>query len=419
MRIISFVGLIVILFIAFLMSENKKKINYKAVIWGLVLQFVFALLILRTAPGEKTFYIINKAVLKLLNFTTDGASFVFGNLVTKIDSFGFIFAFQVLPTIIFFASLMGVLYYLGIMQWVVQLFAKIMVKLMGTSGVESLNASANIFVGQTEAPLLVKPYIAKTTRSELMAIMVAGMGTIAVGVLVAYTAMLKDFLPDIAGHLMAASVISAIGALVFTKIMIPETEEPETLGTVKVHTPKTDANIIDAAASGAFTGLHLALNVGAMLIAFIALIAMCNFGLKYVGVLINWIFHTHLCLTFEVLFGYIFSPFAYIIGVPWKDCVNIGQLLGLKLVLNEFVAYSQLLTMLKSTVANLDKRSVILAAYAICGFANFSSIAIQIGGIGGMAQSRKHDIAKLGIKALAAATLVNLATAAIAGILIK
>lgn len=419
MKIISIIGLVLILAIAFLLSENKKRINFKTVLWGLALQFIFAVVILKTAVGDAVFLYINKIVIKLLNFTVDGSSFVFGSLVTDKSSFGFIFAFQVLPTIIFFAALMGVLYYLGIMQWIVQLFAKVMVKFMKTSGVESLTASANIFVGQTEAPLLVKPFVVHTTKSEMMAIMTTGMATIAGGVMIAYAIMLKDFVPNIAGHLMAASVLNAIGALIFTKIMIPETDEPETMGTVKVHVPKTDANIIDAAANGAFTGLHLALNVGAMLLAFIALIAMCNFGLKFTGNIINNIFHTHLQLSFEVLFGYIFSPLAYIIGVPWKDCIGVGNLLGLKLVLNEFVAYSNLSMLLKASLAKFDTRSIILASYALCGFANFSSIAIQIGGIGGIAPTRRHDIAKLGIKAVIAASLVNLATAAIAGILIK
>lgn len=418
MKIISAVGLVLILFIAFLLSENKKKVNFKPILWGLVLQFVFALLILKTVWGNKVFEFINMAVVKLLNFTVAGSSFIFGPLVTDMKSFGFIFAFQVLPTIIFFASLMGVLYYLGIMQWVVQLFAKVMVKLMKTSGVESLTASANIFVGQTEAPLLVKPYVQHTTKSEMLAIMTTGMATIAGGVMIAYAAMLRDYLPNIAGHLMTACVLNAIGGLIFTKIMIPETEESETLGVVKVHVPKTDANVIDAAANGAFTGLHLALNVGAMLLAFIALIAMCNFGLKITGDFINNIFHSNIQLSLESIFGYIFSPFAYIIGVPWKDCLTVGNLLGMKLVINEFFAYSNLAMFLKTSFAKFDTRSIILASYALCGFANFSSIAILIGGIGGIAPTRRHDIAKLGIKALVAASLVNLASAAIAGILI-
>ncbi|MFH1454670.1 MAG: nucleoside transporter C-terminal domain-containing protein [Armatimonadota bacterium] len=418
MKFVSILGLVIILFIAFLLCENKKKINFKALMWGLVLQLAFALFILKTTFGKWIFEFINKLAVKLLNFTTAGASFIFGNLVTDTKSFGFIFAFQVLPTIIFFASLMGVLYYLGIMQWIVRIFAIAMIKLMKTSGIESLNAAANIFIGQTEAPLLVKPYVSKSTRSELLAIMVAGMATIAGGVMIAYVAMLNDYVPDIAGHLMAASVINAIGALIFTRLIIPETEEPETLGKVKLDVPKTDANVIDAAANGAFTGLHLALNVGAMLLAFIALIAMCNYGLHLVGMGINKIFSTNLNLSLQLIFGYIFSPFAWIIGIPWKDCIPVGNVLGMKLIINEFFAYSEFSMMLKNSVSKFDARSLILASYALCGFANFSSIAIQIGGIGGIAPSRKHDLAKLGIKALIAATLTNLATAAIAGILI-
>lgn len=418
MRYISLLGLLAMILIAFLLSENKRKIRLRTVIWGVVIQFVFALLILKTAPGKAVFKFMNDVIVKLLSFTETGSAFIFGSLITETSKFGYIFAFQVLPTIIFFASLMGILYYLGIMQWVVEIFAKIMAKFMGTSGSESLCASSNIFIGQTEAPLLVKPYVHRMTKSELLAIMVCGMATVAGGVMAAYVGMLKDYFPDIAGHLLAASIMSAPAALVIAKLMIPEIETSETMGKVKVHIPKTDANIIDAAANGAYTGLHLALNVGAMLLAFIALITMFNFGLNGIGNLINNFFGTHLDLTFEKLFGWIFAPIAWIMGVPWKDCVPIGELLGIKLVLNEFVAYSEFGKMFRDGIQHLDPRSVVIATYALCGFANFSSIAIQIGGIGGIAPNRRHDLAKLGIKAVIGGTLACFMTATIAGVLV-
>jgi concentrative nucleoside transporter, CNT family len=417
-QFVSLLGIFVMIGIAVLISRDRKRIKWRTVGAGLALQLTFALLVLKTKPGEVFFSTLNIFVMGLLDFTKAGSSFIFGGLVTDMKSFGFIFAFQVLPTIIFFSSLMGVLYYLGIMQKVVQLVAKVIIKVMGTSGAETLVASANIFMGHTEAPLLVKPYIETMTRSELLAVMTAGFATIAAGVMAAYVGILSGTFPAVAGHLLTASVISAPAALMFSKIIIPETEQAETLGTVKMDMPRTDANIIDAAANGAGLGLQLALNVGAMLLAFIALIAMLNYGLGLIGWFINLLFGTHITLSFEAIFGTIFSPVAWILGVPWKDCPVVGNLLGKVLVINEFVAYSELGNMLQKNIACLSPRSVMIAVYALCGFANFSSIAIQIGGIGSLAPSRRSDLAKLGIFGLMAGTLANYQTAALAGLLV-
>jgi concentrative nucleoside transporter, CNT family len=417
-QLVSLLGIFVVIGIAVLLSKDRKRIKWRTVGAGLALQLVFALIVLKTKPGELFFLTINGFVKGLLDFTKAGSSFIFGGLVTDMKSFGFIFAFQVLPTIIFFSSLMGVLYYMGIMQKVVQLVAKVIIKVMGTSGAETLCASANIFMGHTEAPLLIKPYIETMTRSEILAVMTGGFATISAGVMAAYVGMLNNTFPEIAGHLLTASVISAPASLMFAKILFPEAEKPETLGSVKMDMPRTDANIIDAAANGAGLGLQLALNVAAMLLAFIALIAMLNFGLGLLGQGINLVFKTHITLSFEVIFGVIFAPIAWLMGVPWKDCHIIGNLLGKMLVINEFVAYSELGKMLQENIAALSPRSVLIAVYALCGFANFSSIAIQIGGIGGMAPSRRSDLAKLGIFGLIAGTLTKYQTAALAGLLV-
>jgi CNT family concentrative nucleoside transporter len=301
---------------------------------------------------------------------------------------------------------MSVLYHIGLMQKVVEFTAKIMMKVMRTSGAESLSAAANIFVGQTEAPLVVKPFVEKMTRSELMALMTGGMATVAGGVLAAYVGMGVD-----AGHLLAASVMSAPAALVCAKLMIPETEKSLTEGVVSVDLPKTHANLIDAAASGASEGLSLALNVGAMLLAFIALIAMMNGMLGWIGNLVGFP-----QLSFEFLISYLFAPFAFLMGVPWDDCLQVGVMLGKKTVVNEFVAYLDLQAAIKSGA--ISERAITITTYALCGFANFSSIAIQLGGIGGLAPSRRQDLAKLGVQSLIAGTLACFMTACIAGLLI-
>ena len=402
-RFISVVGLLTMVLVAFLFSEDRKKINWRTVFSGLLLQVFFGFLILKTGVGRGVFEGAREFFAGILNFTNEGSNFVFGSLndVTKV---GFVFATMVLPTIIFMSSLMSVLYHIGIMQLVISATAKVMVKIMGTSGAESLAAAANIFAGQTEAPLVVKPFVDKMTRSELMALMTGGMATVAGGVLAAYVGLGVD-----AGHLLAASVMSAPAALVCAKIMVPEREESLTKGSIKMSYEKTSTNVIDAAAFGAGEGLKLALNVGAMLLAFIALIAMLNGLLGKLGGLISMP-----NLSLELITGYLFSPVAWLLGVPWAESFQVGVLLGKKLVINEFVAYLDLQKQLNT----LSERSVVISTYALCGFANFSSIAIQLGGIGTIAPDRRKDLAQLGIKCLIGGTLACLMTAAIAGIFV-
>ena len=391
--------------VAYGLSTSRKDIKWKTVLTGIALQLVFGLFILKTPIGESIFESARAMFQNVLNYTNEGSRFIFGDL-TDPSKFGFIFAFLVLPTIIFMSSLMSVLYHIGIMQKVVELAAKLMMKVMNTSGAESLSAAANIFVGQTEAPLVVKPFVDKMTNSELMALMTGGMATVAGGVLAAYVGMGID-----AGHLLAASVMSAPAALAIAKLMVPETEVSETAGIVKADLPKTNVNLIDAAATGAGEGLHLALNVGAMLLAFIALIALLNGMIGWFGGLIG--FEN---LSFELIIGYLFSPFAFVMGIPWDDCLQVGILLGKKTVVNEFVAYLDLQTAVKA--GNISERATIISTYALCGFANFSSIAIQLGGIGGIAPSRRQDLARLGVKSLIGGTLACFMTACIAGLLI-
>jgi len=411
-RLISFIGIFVLIGIAWLFSKNKKAINYKTVLMGVLIQFIFALGVLKFPLGRKFFQLMNDVIIKVISFSDEGAKFIFGNLINN-QSLGFIFAFQVLPTIIFFSSLMSVLYYLGIMQKIVLFFAKIMAKFMGTSGAESLSASANIFVGQTEAPLVVRPYVSEMTMSELLAVMTGGMATIAGGVMAAYVGILKDYLPNIAGHLLSASIMSAPAALVMAKIIIPETQEPKTRGIVKMDVKITDANIIDAAANGATTGMTLALNVAACLVAFMALLSLANYITGHIGSLINYP-----QLTIEKIFSWLFYPLAWIMGVPSADLLNVANWMGQKTVLNEFVAYFNMASFLKDNPHAISERSIIIASYALCGFSNFLSIAIQIGGIGGIAPNRRHDLAKLGLYAVLAGSLACFMTAAIAGILI-
>jgi CNT family concentrative nucleoside transporter len=324
---------------------------------------------------------------------------------------GALFAFSVLPTIIFFSSLMTLLYYVGIMQFFVRIFARLMVRTMGTSGAESLSAAGNIFVGQTEAPLLVKPFVKTMTNSELHAVMTGGFATVAGGVMAAYVGLLVAFFPDIAGHLIAASVMSAPAALAISKIMYPETEESLTRGEVKLELERTDANAIDAAARGASEGLGLALNVGAMLLAFIALLALLNGLLGWV----TGFFGTP--LTMQTILGWLGAPVAWLMGTPWKDAQAVGTLLGEKTALNEFVAYLHLANMLQGG-EDLSARSIVIATYALCGFANFSSIAIQIGGIGGLAPERRGDLSRMGLRAMIGGTLAAFMTACVVGILL-
>jgi CNT family concentrative nucleoside transporter len=393
----SIVGLVVLMFLAWLISSDKKNMNFRLILTGVGLQIVFAVLILWTTPGKLVFEAARVFVAKAISFSDAGAAFVFGP-----EHKQFFFAFSVLPTIIFVSAVMAVLFHLGVMQRIVKVMAKIMVKVMDVSGSESLAASANVFVGQTEAPLVIKPYLKTMTNSELMAMMTGGMATVAGGVMAAYASMGAD-----AGHLLAASIMSAPASLVIAKIILPEGDESPTKGAVHVDIPKQDANVLDAACRGGAEGLHLALNVGAMLIAFIALVGLVNWS-------ISWIQVGGQALTLEQILGWVFSPLAFIMGIESKDILTVGGLLGQKTILNEFVAYLSLI----DAKEVISERSFNITTYALCGFANFSSIAIQIGGIGALVPSRRKDFAKIGLKAMIGGTLAAFMTATIAGILI-
>lgn len=412
-RAISFLGVFVILGLCWLLSSHKKTLPWRVIAWGMALQLLFGVFVLKTGPGLWLFKNLNDGVDALLGFTQEGSSFLFRSFVTgKMEGPLVNFAFQVLPTIVFFSSLMTVLYHLGVMQWVVRVFAVVMFKTMKTSGAETLSTAANIFVGQTEAPLVVKPYVDKMTDSELMAVMVGGFANTAGGVLAAYVGMLQGVFPDIAGHLIAQSVMSAPAALVCSKLVLPELGEPETQSKMRLDVEKLDANVVDAASRGATEGLQLAFNVAAMLVAFIALIAMGNALLLKLGALAGVP-----GLSLQRALGYLCWPLAWIMGVPTQDCFAVGQLIGVKTAVNEFVAYLQLADLLKNG-APLSYRGVVIATYALSGFANFSSIAIQIGGISAIAPSRRHDLARLGLKAMIAGALATFTTATIAGLLI-
>lgn len=416
-RLISLLGVFVTIGVAWLFSANKKKIPWKLVAWATVMQFAFAAIVLKTKPGEWLFGAVRDLVNALLSYTDKGSNFVFGNLVNgEVPSLGFIFAFKVLPTIIFFSALTSVLYYLGIMQKIVSLIAAVMVRLLGTSGAETLCASANIFLGQTEAPLLIKPYIARLTRSELFVVMTSGFSTIAAGVMGVYAVIINgdnNVFPSAAGHLLAASVMSAPAALLIAKMMFPETEEPETHGQIKAEEERSEANVIDAAASGGSQGLMLALNVGAMLIVFIAFVALIDGVLSLIGGVFG-----KPQFGLDDIFYVVFVPVAWLIGVPVNQTGPLATLMGEKLVINEFFAYVDLAKMVQDPNCQLSGRTIMLAIYALCGFSNFSSIGIQIAGIGGLAPTRRSDMARLGLSALLAGTLVCLQTAAIAGVLI-
>jgi len=409
-------GLAVLVGIALLFSANRKAINLHLILTGIALQLVFAVIVILVPGGRAFFEGLSRIFVTVIGFSMDGAAFIFGELADP-SSLGFIFAFQVLPTIIFFASLMGVLYHLGIMQKVVQGMAWVMFKVMRVSGSESLSVAANVFVGQTEAPLVVRPYISKMTESELFTMMVGGMATIAGGVLAAYITMLgggdEAMRVYYAKHLLSASIMAAPATIVIAKILRPETGESLTAGSVKLHVEKTATNVIEAAANGAGDGWRLALNVGAMLLAFIALIAMIDYPLNALGGLIGFEEWTGRSLNLATLLGYVLSPMAWVIGVPWAEAVDVGGLIGQKIVTNEFVAY----TALMEVQDTLSPKAVLVSTYALCGFANFSSIAIQIGGIGGIAPDRKSDLARLGLLAVLGGTLATMMTATIAGVL--
>ncbi|NND44125.1 MAG: NupC/NupG family nucleoside CNT transporter [Xanthomonadales bacterium] len=409
-------GLAVLISIAFAFSMDRKTTDWKLVAAGIGLQLTFAILVILVPGGREFFDFISKIFVKVIGFAQEGAAFIFGGLARG-DSFGFIFAFQVLPTIIFFASLMAVLYHIGVMQKIVQGMAWVMQKVMDVSGSESLSVAANVFVGQTEAPLVVRPYIARMTESELFTMMVGGMATIAGAVLAAYVTMLGGPDPEqqlfYARHLLAASVMAAPATIVIAKILRPEVEESLTKGNVKINVEKTAGNPIEAAADGAADGVKLALNVGGMLLAFLALIAMINWPLGWIGEVTGIAAMTGQPLSLTAILGWILSPLAWVIGVPWEEAMIVGGLIGEKAIATEFVAYTHL-NDIKDT---LSPQAVLISTYALCGFANFASIAIQIGGIGGLAPNRRGDIARLGLRALLGGTLATMMTATIAGVL--
>ncbi|MCC6873715.1 MAG: NupC/NupG family nucleoside CNT transporter [Sandaracinaceae bacterium] len=456
-RAISAAGLCAMIAVAWAMSSDRKRMPWRIVVWGAALQLVFGVIVLKTSLGLAAFAFLNDVVGQLLEFTADGSRFVFGDYLDN----EFTVALNVLPTIIFFSALMSVLYHYGLMQRVVRAVAWVMQRTLGTSGAETLSAAANIFVGQTEAPLVVKPFVAKMTRSELMAVMTGGFATIAGGVMAAYVGMLRQHFPDIAGHLIAASVMSAPAALLIAKVMVPETETAQTATSLEMQSEKLYTNGIDAAASGAADGLKLALNVGAMLLAFLALVAMVNY---VVGLPALW--HNQAAwddvlnilarasrpipagcdapdgaaelarcidravasgdvtgvsgwepLSLQRVLGWVFWPFAFLMGVPIEDCSSVGALLGERLVLNEFVAYLDLAGQLQSGQA-ISRRAVVISTYALCGFANIGSIGIQLGGIGGIAPERRADLAKLGVRAMLAGMIASFMTACVAGILV-
>ena len=399
-NMISVSGLLLMLLLAYGLSSNRKAIDFRLVGWGLALQFSFALLILKTATGRAAFDAIGEVVRSMLSFADAGSAFVFGPLASDTETFGVLFAFQVLPIIIFTSALFSVLYYLGVMQKVVLLLAKVMSKTMRTSGAESLAAAANVFMGMTEAPLVVKPFVGRMTNSEMMALMTGGMATIAGSVMAGYVRLGVN-----AGHLLTASVMAAPAALVIAKMLNPETETPETRNSVRMEMDQGDVNLIDAVSRGASDGMRLALNVAAMLIAFVDLIALVNGIIGFAGI------------TLQQVLGYLFAPVAFVLGVPTQDIVQVGSLLGQKVVLNEFVAYSSMVTMLDGPTA-MDPRSITIATFALAGFANFGSIGIMIGGIGGIAPERRHDLARLGMRSLLGGTMATFMTAAIAGMLL-
>ncbi len=409
-------GLTTLLVIAWLFSDNRRAVDWRLVATGVGLQLAFAMFVLLTPWGAGAFGALSSGFVKLLGFTQQGAAFIFGDFARS-DKVGFVFAFQVLPTIIFFAAFMSVLYHLGVMQAIVKGMAWVITKVMKVSGAETLSVCANAFIGQTEAPLVVKPYIARMTPSELLTLMVGGMATIAGGVLGAYVLMLGGSDPaaqaEYAKHLITASIMAAPATLVIAKILAPETGEPLTRGQVRIEVEQHTANVIDAAAAGAADGLRLALNVGAMLLAFIALIALLDAPIAWLGEVsgINAALGRELNLS--TLFGFVLAPIAWLIGVPWSDAVAVGGLIGTKVVLNEFVAYVQL----AEAQAGLSDKARLIATYALCGFANFSSIAIQLGGIGGIAPERRSDLARFGLKAVLGGSLATFMTATIAGVL--
>ncbi len=438
-RGLSFTGIFVMIGLAWLMSVDRWNVRWRPVIWGVALQLILGIIVLSPGLSDFFFVVVDGGVKRLLSFSEAGADFVFQTtelhqilgptgepetFIGRISPPVKTFAFWILPTIIFFSSLMAILYHLGIMQRIVVGLAWVMQRTMGVSGAESLSAAANIFVGQTEAPLVVAPFIGKMTRSELHAVMTGGFATVAGGVMAAYVGFLKD-IPGIAGHLVTASIMSAPAALAISKVMFPEREQSATAGGASIAVEKVDGNVIEAAARGAKEGMALAINVAAMLIAFVGLIAMIDWMLTWIpigfcadGVALGWFMDSCDPLSLSKILGWLFSPIAFAMGVPWAEAGIVGTLLGEKIVLTEFIAYIHLGDLINSANPVLSQRSAVIASYALCGFANFASIGIQLGGIGGIAPERMRDLAELGLRAMIGGSLAAFMTGTIAGILI-
>jgi concentrative nucleoside transporter, CNT family len=403
-RYVGVLGIAVILAGAYIFSTDRRAIKLKTVAWGLGLQFALGLFVLRVAFGQRLFATLGAGAKKLLDFSYVGSAFLFGEIGKADSNLGFSFAFQVLPTIIFIAAFFAVLYHFGIMQLIIKAFAWIMTKIMGASGAESLNIAASIFMGQTEAPLTIRPFLPKLTKSELMTVMTSGMAHISGGMMAGY---IRVGGAD-AKNLLTAVIMTAPGTLLMAKMLVPETEHPLTAGRVEMPPSEREANVLGAIARGTVDGLHLALNVGAMLIVFLALLALLNAVMGWIHIHVGWFPYN-----LQEVLGWIFAPVAWLIGIPWHDAAQIGNLLGTRMVLNEFVAFAQLGT-IKGT---LDPRSFTIATFALCGFANFSSIGIQIGGIGALAPEQRQQLARFGIRAMLAGTMANLMSASIVGIL--
>jgi CNT family concentrative nucleoside transporter len=407
-RFVGVLGMALLLGSAYLFSTNRRAIQKKTVLWGLGLQLAFGIFVLKFEPGRRLFQIAGDAVNKLLNFAFAGSEFVFGELGKRGSSFGFVFAFQVLPTIIFIAALFALLYHIGVMQIFIRAFAWLMTRVMGASGAESLDIAASIFMGQTEAPLTIRPFLNSLTKSELMCVMTCGMAHVSGAIMTAYIITGVE-----AKHLLAAVIMTAPGTLLIAKILVPETETPLSGGNVQMPKMEKEANFLGALSRGTSDGLQLAINVGAMLISFVAVLALVDY---LFGGAHNWLALHHFPWfpsSLEQFFGWIFAPLAWLIGIPWKDAGVVGNLLGTRMALNEVVAFTKLGPM----KATMDPRSFMIATFALCGFANFSSIGIQIGGIGALAPDQRGNLAKLGIRAMLAGTMANLMSACIVGIL--
>jgi CNT family concentrative nucleoside transporter len=405
LRAISAFGLVVMIAIAWLFSNDRRRLPWRTIGVGLAIQLLLGLLLLRTAPGRGFFVAMNAAVSVFLDYTQAGVHFVFGALADA----GFSFVVNVLPVVVFMGAIFSILYHLRVVEPVVNLLGRALARSMGTSGAESLSAVANIFLGMVESPLLIKPYLERMTESELFCVMTVGMAGIAGSVLIVYVQMLGG--GEYAGHLVTASLLSAPAGILIAKVMVPERETPATLGESRIDVPRVGTNVIDAAAIGAIDGMRLCAYIGAMLLAFVSLIAMLNDGLATAGGVAGIE-----GLSMQKLLGWILAPLAFVMGVPWQDAVPVGSLLGVKTVLNEFIAYSDLGALIKS--GSLQPRSAVIASYALCGFANFGSLAILLGGLGGMAPSRRPDVARLGLRAILAGSLASFMTACVAGMLL-